>query len=89
MCCEGTKDLKRSFLQCFEVAESRSFGSTIHPSSPFHPLPVRYMAFHAWRRCSCLGNFSLSLALSRNHMPCRVCERVSAMGGRRWPVTVK
>eukprot|EP00897_Mesotaenium_endlicherianum_P010072 jgi/Mesen1/9093/ME000058S08595 len=44
--------------------------------------PVAYMQYHAWRRCGVFGNYTGARALSLDTLPCRLCERISVMGGR-------
>lgn len=43
---------------------------------------VRYMNYHAWRRCGVLGNYMRARAMSLDTLPCRLCEEVSKQGGR-------
>eukprot|EP00271_Cylindrocystis_brebissonii_P009171 TRINITY_DN2384_c0_g1_i1.p1 TRINITY_DN2384_c0_g1~~TRINITY_DN2384_c0_g1_i1.p1 ORF type:complete len:594 (+),score=30.31 TRINITY_DN2384_c0_g1_i1:583-2364(+) len=45
--------------------------------------PVAYMNYFAWRRCGVLGNLARARSLALDSLPCRLCEKVSAMGGRQ------
>ncbi|KAL9260945.1 Alpha-(1,4)-fucosyltransferase-like protein [Drosera capensis] len=45
--------------------------------------PVAYAEYHAWRRCGILGEYGKILAANLDTLPCRLCEAVSRMGGRR------
>lgn len=45
--------------------------------------PVLYAEYHAWRRCGVLGNYRKTRAASLDTLPCRLCEAVSRMGGRK------
>lgn len=49
-----------------------------------HENPVEYMNYFAWRRCGVMGHLTRARALSLDTMPCRLCEKVSQMGGRNF-----
>ncbi|CAI5470284.1 unnamed protein product [Closterium sp. Yama58-4] len=44
--------------------------------------PVRYMNYFAWRMCGVPGPFAHVTALNFDSFPCRLCEAVSARGGK-------
>ncbi|CAI7795387.1 unnamed protein product [Closterium sp. NIES-53] len=41
-----------------------------------------YLSLHAWRRCGVLGGLQRALRMGFDTLPCRLCHRISAMGGR-------
>ncbi|GJP86270.1 hypothetical protein CLOP_g16314 [Closterium sp. NIES-67] len=41
-----------------------------------------YLGYHAWRRCGVLGGLQHALRVGVDSLPCRLCHRISAMGGR-------
>ncbi|CAI5524790.1 unnamed protein product [Closterium sp. Naga37s-1] len=41
-----------------------------------------YLSLHAWRRCGVLGGLQRALRMGFDTLPCRLCRRISAMGGR-------
>ncbi|CAI5473239.1 unnamed protein product [Closterium sp. Yama58-4] len=43
---------------------------------------TEYLSLHAWRRCGVLGGLQRALQTGFDTLPCRLCHRISAMGGR-------
>ncbi|CAI5997311.1 unnamed protein product [Closterium sp. NIES-64] len=41
-----------------------------------------YLSLHAWRRCGVLGGLQRALRMGFDTLPCRLCHRISTMGGR-------
>lgn len=45
--------------------------------------PLLYAEYHGWRRCGVMGNYGLARAISLDSMPCRLCTKISQLGGRQ------
>ncbi|CAI5504348.1 unnamed protein product [Closterium sp. Naga37s-1] len=50
--------------------------------APTTQVHMRYMNYFAWRMCGVPGPFAHVTALNFDSFPCRLCEAVSARGGR-------